>query len=236
MYDKIIDALQLAKKAITKINNTLCRGVLNSITSGNVPTANVSGFDAETIDGIEFAQEWGFISSPPVDGNTELLMAFIRGHRDHGTILKSFNRTYSFKKLTGIDLIEGETVIYCKKANNYIYLKQDGTILINHHTGTKLQFNDDNSFEIDHAIAGTFLKFNTDGSITISSTSKSITLDTPTVHMTGNLTVDKDILDSAAAPTSNTDNVRGMRGIFNAHVHSGVSTGAGNTGSPTTQQ
>lgn len=124
MYQEI---KQMAQRALSRLNNVLCRGVLNSITTGKVPTANVSLLDKETYEGIEFAQEWGFISSPPVDGNTELLVGFLGGQRDQGTVLKSFNRKSPSTKLT---LQEGEAALYNKVTNTYVLLKADGTIEI----------------------------------------------------------------------------------------------------------
>lgn len=185
---------QTAKRAMTLINNMLCRGILKEVTAAKTPTAKVTLLDGETYDGIEFAQDFGFISNPPADGKTETISIFFGGQRDHGTILKAFNKDKSFKNLNpDVTLEQGECAIYNKIANTYILMKADGSILIK--SDTKLR------------------------------------VEAPLVEMTGDLTVTGDILDN---DETNTDNVRGMRNIFNAHRHSGVQTGGGNTNVPTT--
>jgi len=233
MYQEI---KQMAARALTRLNNVLCRGILDKVTTGKVPTAKRQLLADETYDAIEFAQDWGFISSPPDDGTTELIVAFLRGQRDQGTVLKSFNRTFSLKNGSNIDLLPGETALYNKVSGNYFIFKADGSILLQHHTGTYFKINDDNSMLLQHHVSGSFIKMNTDGTITLSSTSQSITIDSPQVTLTGNLTVDGDVLDNATGAHVNAHTVRDMRTIFNAHVHSGVAAGGANSAAPTTTQ
>jgi len=208
----------MATRALTRLNNVLCRGILNKVTTGKVPTAKITLLADETYDAIEFAQDWGFISSPPDDGTTELIVSFLRGQRDQGTVLKSFNRTYSLKNGSNIDLLPGETALYNKVSGNYFIFKADGSMLLQHH------------------VSGTFIKINNDGTISLSSTSQSITIDTPQVTLTGNLTVNGEVLDNATGAHVNAHTVRDMRTIFNAHVHSGVAAGGSNSAAPTTTQ
>jgi phage gp45-like len=215
MYQEIT---QMAKRALNRLNNILCRGVLNTITQANVPTANISLFNEETYEGVEFSHDFGFISYPPCDGNTELIVAFLRGERDNGTILKAFNRKYSLKQNSSINLLEGECAVYNKISGNYLLFKQDGSILLQHN------------------IAGSFIKINADGSMVVSSTSKNITFDSPTCTFTGNVIVDGDVLDNATGSHINTNNIRAQRSIFNNHVHPGVTIGPGNTAVTTTDQ
>ncbi len=207
----LIEISQMAQRAISRLNNVLCRGILDSVTSGKRPTAKVSLLSSETYDGIEFNNDWGFICCPPQDGNTELLLAFIGGQRDQGSVLKSFNRAKSFKALNNIDLADGESAIYNKVAGNYIYLKANGEMLIKHN------------------VSGTFIKILADGSITISATDQSVTIDAPEVTLTGNLTVNGDILDNSGI---NSNTVKDMRDIYNEHDHGGVSPGGSDTDDP----
>ena len=186
-----IEVRQMAQRALNRLNNVLSRGKLNTLTTGKTNTANVSILNDETYDGIEFANDWGFMSYPPCDGNTELVMGFLRGQRDNGTVLRSFNRKFN-PVASGITLIEGECILYNKVTNCYIHMKQDGSI---------------------HIKSATL-----------------ISIDAPSVTMTGNLSVAGDILDSTNL--SNTDTARGTRTIFNEHTHSGVAPGAANTGIP----
>lgn len=134
MLEKIA---MIARKALTSVNNVMCRGVLNSISTTTqnytrIPLANVTNFDNETIDKLEFAQDWGFMSSPPVDGSTELIMAFLRGQRDQGFVLKSFNRLNPSTKPV---LSEGECCLYNKVNGCNIILKQDGSVVVNSTVG-----------------------------------------------------------------------------------------------------
>lgn len=123
----LTDVMQMAKRAISRLNNILCRGILKGVVPAKTPTATVTLFDKETYAGIEFAQDFGLISYPPDDGKTEVLVAFIGGQRDSGTILKAFNKE---KVATLPTLQKGETIVYNGVANTYIHLKADGTILI----------------------------------------------------------------------------------------------------------
>ncbi|HJY23695.1 MAG TPA: phage baseplate assembly protein [Hanamia sp.] len=120
------DFTQMARRAINRLNNILCRGILTGVKPAKTPTASVTLFNDEKYDGIEFAQDFGFISYPPDDGQTEVLVAFLGGQRDHGTILKAFNK----QKALNLPLEKGECAIYNKVTNTYILLKADGTILI----------------------------------------------------------------------------------------------------------
>lgn len=215
MYQQVKQTVQ---RCVSRLNNIFARGILNTITPANQPTAKVSLLDQETYDGIEYGQDWGLISRPPEDGNTEILVAFIGGQRDQGLVLRSVNRAKSFLQNSGVTLQAGETAIYNSVAKSYLHFKADGTVLMN------------------STVNGTFIKLNADGSIAISSTSKSLTIDTPSVTMTGNLTVNGDVLDNASGAHVNTHKIRDMRGIFNSHVHSGVAIGASNSGASTTTQ
>lgn len=207
----LIEIRQMAQRAISRLNNVLCRGIVTAVTTGKRPTAKVSLLNGETYDGIEFYQHWGFMCSPPVDGSTEGLIGFLGGQRDQGVVLKTFNRLKSFKTLNNIDLVEGEIALWNKVAGNYIHFKANGDLVIH------------------HSVAGTFIKINADGSITVSATSTSVTIDSPDVFMTGNLSVDGDILDTAG---SNTNTVKEMRDIYNTHDHGGVAVGGANTNDP----
>lgn len=127
MYQEI---KQMAQRALSRLNNVLGRGVLKGFTYGKRSKAQISLFDEEKYDDIEFAQDFGFMSYPPCDKNTELVVAFLRGQRDNGTVLRSFNRPLSPLANSNITLKEGECIYYNKVANCYIYLQQDGTITL----------------------------------------------------------------------------------------------------------
>ena len=81
-----------------------------------------------------------------------------------------------------------------------------------------------------NSVTDTYVYLKADGTVKIKSAT-SITLDAPAVTITGNLTVDGEILDNATGAHINTNNVRAMRTVFNAHIHP---TPAGNSSAPTT--
>lgn len=125
---------QMAQRALTRLNNVLCRGILTSVTPGK-RTAKVSLLNDETYDDIEFVQDWGFISYPPTDGSTELLVSFIRGQRDQGSVTRSFNRKFPPTNLT---LAEGEAALYNKVTGTYVHLKADGKVIVKSATEVKI--------------------------------------------------------------------------------------------------
>lgn len=152
------------KLIIRKLNNTFSRGKMLELTPGKAATAKVSLLADEIFDGLEFAQQYGFISSPPVD--SEILAAFLGGNRDHGTILNAFKRD-----LIPDDLEEGDVCIYGKNGER-IMIDATGNMLIN-------------NANVDIIIAS-------DGAITISTT-EAITLDTPSLSITGSVNIVGDL-------------------------------------------
>ncbi len=120
------------KLLMRKISNSLSRGKLLKLTPGTSTVAKVGLFANEVYDGLEYPQDFGFKSAPPV--GAEVLAAFLAGNRDHGTILRMFMRS-----LIPDDLEEGETMLYnfadasvkLDKNSNIIIKTADSTVTVN---------------------------------------------------------------------------------------------------------
>lgn len=118
-----VELQQLANLLKTRIKNVLSRGIIRSVKNDKTATAQIDLLHGETNQGLEFPQQFGFISKP-LD-QAECIAAFFGGNRDHGTILAAFDKRYA-----PIDLEDGETCLYNKVTNTRVWLKQDGKILI----------------------------------------------------------------------------------------------------------
>ena len=96
--------LPIRKKIFLLIGRAILTAVDNS---GKTMRIQVTGLNGETISDIEKIDNYGFSSSPPVDGKTEVLIAFVNGNRDQGLAIHAHHRD---SKPT--DLNEGEVRIY----------------------------------------------------------------------------------------------------------------------------
>jgi phage baseplate assembly protein V len=143
-------------------NNILARGEIKSIRNGKTATAQIGLMEGEVYDGIEYPQDYGFVSVPP--SGSEAIVAFFGGNRDHGTILKTFNKAQA-----PITLAPGEAALY-NSSGSMIHAKSNGDISI-------------------QTASGASLNIGNDGSMAMTSPSP-LTITCPGVHMTGDLTVD----------------------------------------------
>lgn len=105
------------------INNMLCRGSLQQVTIGATATAQIGLMANEVHANLEMPENWGFISSPPV--GSELIVAFFGGNRDHGTILKAFDKNTAPQTLE-----PGESMMYNAVSGTKVLLDKDGQITI----------------------------------------------------------------------------------------------------------
>lgn len=112
----------------SSVQNMLSRGSLNSITNGKTAKAQVQLMADETYDGIEYPQDYGFISSPP--SGSQVITGHFAGDRDHATILKAFHTQYAPKVLAS-----GEVALY-HMSGSIILFKQDGSIDLTPNNGT----------------------------------------------------------------------------------------------------
>ncbi|KWT89361.1 MULTISPECIES: phage baseplate assembly protein V [unclassified Variovorax] len=200
------------------------------ITTGNdagmVQTQQVKIGEVEVRDNTKRVAEYGF-TSMPLPG-CHAVVIFVGGDRSNGVIVATNDQNHRLK-----NLLPGEVAIYDDLGQS-VWLKRTG---------------------IEVKGAGLPIKIFDTPTVTVQA-STSITLDTPLVHMTGNLTVDGltktlnfTMLAGGAANWgvggSGTMNFNNMtvtytggtithdgHAIDKTHVHSGVSTGGSNTGAP----
>lgn len=214
--------LQTVRQGLTilanRVRNVLARGTLVKITNGetqgkSTAKAQITVMNGEVIDGIEFPQQFGFISRP-IKGAAAIAL-FFGGNRDHGTV----NTIYD-KRFAPNDLEEGEVVLYNIITGTKIHLKKEGEILVKSDKEIKLECPNTN----------TSITLQEDGRIVMKSNVE-VVVDTPTVTLTGDLNVEGDIKDKINV---NTHNVRNMREIYNDHKHGGVSPGGAETFEPDT--
>lgn len=111
---------QKLERMQSRMDNILSRGTLHSTTNAKTQKAKVSLMADEVNDGVEFPQDYGFISRPP--GGSEVIVAHFGGERDHATILKAFHKSFAPNTLA-----EGESALY-HSSGSIVLMKADGSI------------------------------------------------------------------------------------------------------------
>lgn len=139
-------------------------------------------------------------SGVPLAG-AEALVGFLSGLRDHGIAIAVDDRRYR-PTTDG----PGDVRVY-NQFGDYVLLKNDGTIEV---------------------VAGAVVDVTAPEVIVHASTK--VTLETPLVEMTGNLTVDGNVTCDGVVQGNTVRTAAGIQ--LGTHIHSGVQTGGGNTGAP----
>lgn len=104
-----------------RIMNMVSRGVIASADDEpGIQLEQVSLVYEEDKVSIERFQNYGFSSSPPAD--SEALVVFVGGGRDHGIIVATDDRQ---RRFTGLQ--PGECVIYNANTGDSLVLKNDGS-------------------------------------------------------------------------------------------------------------
>lgn len=113
----------LGRKLQEKINNTLYdvrlafRGVLNLVKSAdNIQKVQVSGLAEETLQDVEFMQQFGLTSVPPA--GTQVVVLPVGGKTTHSIVIATENGSFRVKNLQG-----GEVAVY-DQSGSTIILKQ----------------------------------------------------------------------------------------------------------------
>jgi len=130
-----LDDLRRAFRPITnRLANLVGRGVVKGVDDAKkVQELQVRLIDdTEVRDEIERFQEYGFTSNPPTD--SEVVVVFVNGRRDHGLALGAEDRRYRIKNLAS-----GEVAIYSQHGQS-ITLKANGDIEVTPKAGQKTKF------------------------------------------------------------------------------------------------
>jgi phage baseplate assembly protein V len=162
--------LQRIKSLESKINNTLSRGKLNSISNGKTATAQVGLMAEEVYDGVEYPQHFGFISHPPI--GSEVITAHFGGNRSHATILAAFSKSHA-----PVNLAAGESAIY-NAAGSIVHVKANGDIEMTTAAGASINVKNDGSIAV-----------NASGSSISVATNGHVNIDSSLVTINGDLTV-----------------------------------------------
>lgn len=126
---------------LRRLNNVIARGKLLKTTWGKITRLKVGLMAKEVYDGIEYPQNFGMASYPPAD--SQALVHFLAGNRDHGYVDKVFN-----PDLVPDDLEEGETVIY-NAFNARITLDKNSNIIVTTGENLTININADGTIVID---------------------------------------------------------------------------------------
>ncbi len=223
---KFLDFKRLIRPIQNKIFLLIGRAVLTAV--NNTPlTQNIQvlGLSDEVISDIERFQEYGFETYPPTDA--EVFIGFLNGNRDHGIALCVHDRRYR-----PLDLTEGEICLYTdedKTTPFRIQMKRDRT---HYRRSDKEDIDIDTSKTED---IGTSKTVNVPTSSYTNTSSHTRTTPSETHTNTTEHIINSPEVSLGGSSFAGLRKIIDERfiALFNAHVHSGVTTGSGNTGSPT---
>lgn len=107
---------QTAQGAVNELRHAF-RGVLHLVKSAdNIQKVQASGLADETLQDVEFMQQFGFTSVPPA--NTQAVILPIGGQTSHGIVIATENGSFRVKNLQG-----GEVAIYDESGSSIVLKK-----------------------------------------------------------------------------------------------------------------
>jgi len=113
--DQLVRFVEPLKRRILMM---LARAVVRTIyDDSGIQLAKVEVFSDEKRDKLERFQDYGLTCNPPVD--SEAIVAFIGGNRNHGVVLRIDNREFRLKNLA-----IGEVALYTDEGD-YIHFKRN---------------------------------------------------------------------------------------------------------------
>lgn len=121
MIEIMSTIMRYLEPVICRLDNLIARGdVTSSSDSSGTQTIDGDYFDEESLDGLEFVENYGF-TSRPLDGADSLAL-FHSGSRDNGMVIAVSDRRY---RLTALE--KGEVALYTDEGDK-IHIKRGGTI------------------------------------------------------------------------------------------------------------
>ncbi len=168
-------------------------------TTSTVQRAQLTLGQMETRDNTPRLAEYGFASNPPP--GTDAVMLFVGGDRSNGVVIATGNQTYRLKGLAS-----GDAALYDSRGQS-VWLTPGGLVVNG---------------------AGLPMVINNTPSVTVNASS-SVTLNTPTTHCTGNLTVDGNVVAQGDISDHGSKSMAGMRTVYNGHTHSDPQGGSVST-------
>ena len=195
----------------------MIRAIIQSVYEGVIKRFTASGRADETFENREYFQHYGF-TSRPLSGAEAILIK----DGNHIVMIASDDRRYR------IAIENGEVCLYTDEGD-HIRFKRGKEIYIK--SGNKLKADIENDVEINTkrinatasesaAITTAILSANASTSVTV--TTPKCQINSQEINFSGDRAGLRRFIDER------------FRELFNAHVHSGVQTGGGNSGPPTT--
>lgn len=178
------------------------------------PTAQAT-YNEKATDVVRLSS-YGLCSNPPTGSLALLLSSNGQEAVKYAVIDDMQNR---FKNLA-----EGEVVLFNYETGNYVYLKNDGEILINTDGDIK-------------AVAGGNIEATAGGSIEATASS-SATVTAPTITLAGNVVIQGSLTQTGGSASSFSGSTTmpsaSIGGLnFGSHKHTGVDAGTDTSGGPT---
>lgn len=205
---------------IKKIRALVGRGTLSATDdSPKMRTVDCEFLKGDKRQGLEHFEAYGFGSRAHADA--EVLAVFLNGDRSHGLVLAIGDRRYRLK------LEEGEVAMF-DDIGQKVHLTRSGIVV-----NTDLDLT---------ATVGGNCTATVEGSTTLKSSG--VTIDSPSTHITGTLTVDQLITGTGGLAISGgsgasvdgslttTGDVVAAGISLDTHTHIGVQPGSGSTGGP----
>ncbi len=215
-----MDGSSEMKFVLKLIRSLLGRGVLTlTHEEAKIRTIDAEFLPGDKREGLEHFEAYGFGSR--AHPGAEVFAAFFNGDRSHGVVLATADRRYRLK------LEEGEVAMF-DDLGQKVHLTRSGIVV---HTGLDLT-----------ATVGGNCNATVNGSTTLKS--NGVTIDSPSTHITGTLTVDQLITGTGGLAISGgsgasvdgslttTGDVVAAGISLDTHTHIGVQPGSGNTGGP----
>ena len=127
--------MSMLERVKNRVNMMLGKALLAAVDdAGDIQLVKVAGLAGETQDGIERLQDYGLSSSPPK--NSEALVVYLTGNRDHGVVIVCDSGEYRVNQLES-----GEVVLYSKFGQT-ILLDKNGDTVFNGGTDYAVAFDD----------------------------------------------------------------------------------------------
>lgn len=188
----------------------MIRGIVTAVTEGVIKLFSGSGRSDETFEDREYLQHYGFTSRPLA--GAELI---IINEDNHYCAVASDDRRYR------IAVEDGEVCLYTDEGDK-IHFKRDKTIEII--CGNKLTATVTNNVEVTCKDAKVTVENSIEATCTTAlvTASGSCQVESPQINLGGDRGGLRTLIDDR------------LLSLFNNHTHSGVQTGSGTSGAPTT--
>lgn len=114
--------MSLIDRLIQRVEMMVLKALVDRVVdTDEIQLVKISGLAGETQEGIERVQNYGMSSAPPA-AESEAVVLYLNGNRDHGVVVVCDSGAYRVK-----GLLDGEVVLYSKHGQE-ILLKTGGDV------------------------------------------------------------------------------------------------------------